>query len=356
MHKLEQLFDNLLVLEFASALAGPLVGTFMKELGARVIKIEPPNGDVSRKWRLKGEATNKAESYYYCAANGNKESRKINLKEESSQEDLSPLLEQADVIITNFSSARAMRYGLDYAALLKINSKVILANITGFGPELERPAFDVLLQAECGLMAMTGFPDRSPTRFPLPIVDILSGHQLKQAVLCALLKLAKTGQGSEVQVSLYDSTLSALTNVGSNYLMGNVVAQPSGTEHPSIAPYGDIYTTQDHQTFILAIGSDAQFTRLCQVLALPEVATSTKFRENKNRVIHRSELNRLLQRIFIEEHLSHWINLFSQMGIPGGSVKSIDTVLSEEAAQKNILAEPLPNGTISRRTRQVVFI
>ena len=354
MQHLEDLFRDLMVVEFASALAGPLAGTFLKELGAKVIKIEPPIGDVSRRWRLQNESADKKTSFYYCAANGNKASRVLDLKAQDSKSELQGLIKSADVIITNFTWDRAKTFGLTYDDLKEINPRIILANITGFGPQADKPAFDVLMQAECGFMAMTGFENQSPTRIPLPIIDILSGHQLKQAILCALLRLAKTGLGTEVQVSLFDSALSALTNVGSNYLMGNVKTKPCGSKHPSIAPYGDTYITKDGQTLILAIGSDAQFERFCEAIKLPEL--TDQFITNRERVMNRSDLNDILQRKFSEADSSYWVTLFGRSNVPGGLVKSVDEVLNDKAAQKNILEETLTDGSISRRTRQAVFI
>ena len=351
---LRPIFKDLHVVEFASALAGPLAGTFFQELGARVTKVERHSGDVTRHWRSANESEDTEHSYYYCAANGNKKSVRLNLRND--RKALAALIESADIIVTNFTKAKARELQLDHQALSQFNDHIILANVIGFLGDPDRPAFDLLLQAECGLLSFTGFKDHWPVRVPLPIVDILCAHQLKEAILCALLKRFATGEGCEIQLSLYDSILSALTHVASNYLMSGSIAKPTGTKHPNIAPYGDIFLTRDRQYLMLAIGTDEQFTRLCACMHCEPWSLDMRFASNRMRVINRAVLCEFLAEEFIKSDLTYWVQCLRDHQIPAGPIRTINQVLSSSEAAHNIISEKMPDGTISKRMRQAVFI
>jgi len=356
MHTLTTLFKDLKIIEFASALAGPQAATLFKELGAAVLKVEAPGGDVTRKWRLPTEPITSKNTFYYCSVNGQKESKQLDLKSQEDATHAKILIAEADVIITNFTNEKAAKYGLTYLHLKQIKSDIILANVTGFGGEIDRPAFDVLVQAESGLISMTGYPGQPPARIPIPIVDILAAHQLKEGILCALLKKMQTGKGCEIQVSLYDSALSALANPASNYLMGGQIAHRLGSQHASIAPYGDLYTTKDDHLIIMAIGSDRQFSRLCQAINAMYLTTDPRFVDNDARVRNRDHLSVQLSKIFAEKSKDQWTKIFLAHHIPAGCVENIGEVLSSNQAQENIVEELLDDKTICRRMRQAVFI
>ncbi len=352
---MNDIFTGINIVEFSNALAGPLVGTFFKELGADVVKIEPPHGDVSRKWKLPSESKVTPESYYYCCANGNKPTQSFDLNKARSDQRIVKWIHEADLIITNFTSERAEKYGLDYQALRRINSEIILGNITGFGLQDNRPAYDVLLQAESGLMSMMGHQGNDPIRVPIPIVDILAAHQLKEGLLCALFRKQKTGEGSEVQVSLYDSILSALANPATNYLMGNVKPKRMGSKHPSIAPYGDTYLTLDNKWVILAIGSNFQFQNLCKALRVNNLITDKRFITNDDRVTNRNDLNKVLQEVFLRKDALHWSNVFYQEKLSGTIIKDLDFVLDQPAARSMIIKEKINDQLTSMRMKQQAF-
>ena len=354
--ELEPVFSSLAVIEIASALAGPVAGTFLMELGAKVIKIEPPHGDISRTWKISTEQPAEPNSHYFCAVNGNKTCRSVNLKENEGQTEIRKLLRSADILISNFHRRQSEKFKLTYREVCAINPQIIFANVTGFGPDDHRPAFDMLMQAACGLLSITGHKDQPPARIPIPIIDVLAGHQLKEAILCALLRRNQTGEGCEIQVSLFDSAISALTNIASNYLMSGHIAQPSGTQHTGIAPYGDIFITKDGQKLIMAIGSDQQFVRLCGAMQLPEVKIDSRFRTNAQRLKHRQELVQVLQDVMIKKKLDDWMALFQAHQLPVGPIPSIDQVLSGENARRNLCQEELADGTVSKRIRQAIFV
>ena len=180
------MFKDLLVVELASVLAGPLVGSFFSELGARVIKIENPGtgGDITRKWKLSQEDPETPVSAYYASANYNKQIEYLNISDSADHEELLELVKIADLVIVNYKVDSAQRLGVDYESLKRVNENIIYASITGYGYENKRPAFDMVLQAECGLLSMTGEADRAPSKVPVAIIDILAAHHLKQAILC----------------------------------------------------------------------------------------------------------------------------------------------------------------------------
>ncbi|NND34105.1 MAG: CoA transferase [Saprospiraceae bacterium] len=355
MNTFSSLFQNLKVVEFATALAGPQTGTFLMELGADVLKIEPPNGDVSRFWKNTFESEDQPESIYYNAINGRKKTIRLDLKDLTCRTNLEAHLTDAHVIITNFTRKKAAQFKLSYQDLIKINPDIILANITGYGQEDDRPAFDILMQAECGLLSMTGHSIAEPAKVPVPIVDILASHQLRSGILCAILNKKIHGKGAEIQVSLLDSAISGLANQAGNFLMGNQIPQPMGTKHPSIAPYGDIFTTADEQRILLAIGSERQFSALCQCIAAPSICRDQRFSDNKSRVINRIALSKLLAQIIRAHPLSSWLEKFRQHQVPAGVIKTLQDVLTDNRNQHMILSEKSPANHVVRRVKNIVF-
>jgi len=274
------------VLELASVLAGPAVGTFLAELGAEVIKVENPKtgGDVTRSWKLTSEDPNADSSAYFSSVNYLKEHKFLDLKDEQQLAIVQQLANDADIIVANFRKGQAERFALDFKSVCKVNPTVIYGNITGFGPDESRPAFDVALQAETGYMFMNGQPDSEPTKMPVALIDVLAAHQLKEGILLALLNREKTGEGAMVEVSLFDAAVSALTNQASNWLMNSHIPQRIGSLHPNIAPYGEILTTADDKQIVLAIGSNVQFSALCKILDLNELIEDNRFISNQNRL------------------------------------------------------------------------
>ena len=328
--------SGLKVLELATVLAGPAVGTFLAELGAEVIKIENPKtgGDVTRSWKLSTENPNSEISAYFASVNYGKEHRFLNLKDPVQLAEVQQLARKSDIIIANFRTGQAERFGLDYNALKKYSPKLIYGNITGFGPEESRPAFDVVLQAETGYMFMNGQPESEPTKMPVALIDVLAAHQLKEAILLALLNREKSGEGAKLEVSLFDAAVSALTNQASNWLMSNHIPQRIGSLHPNIAPYGEILKSKDDKQIVLAIGSNAQFKALCDVLNLTELPEDARFETNQLRVENRAELQRQLQEKAVEQLCDELMHHFLEKNIPAGVIKNLKQVFDSEAASE----------------------
>ena len=289
------MWQSLKVVELASVLAGPLVGTFFSELGAQVLKIEnkTSGGDVTRTWRVPNEDAKKTISAYYAAANYRKKSIFLDLKNGDDYEQAMKLIASADIVIQNFKKGDAEKLGLEAKSLREKYPNLIVACITGFGEEDDRMAFDVVLQAETGFMAMNGSAESGPIKMPVALIDVLAAHHLKEAILIALLERSHTRKGKIVHVSLYDAALASLANQASAYLMEGHIPKPMGTLHPSIAPYGDMFETLDGKLFVLAVGSDKQFRLLCNILNIREEEL-IHFSNNPLRIQNRTALQNML--------------------------------------------------------------
>jgi crotonobetainyl-CoA:carnitine CoA-transferase CaiB-like acyl-CoA transferase len=352
----QELFAGLKVVELAGVLAGPAVGMFFAEMGATVLKVENPSnkGDITRGWFLDSEKK-ESQSAYYSSVNFNKEILWADLNLEN---DLSIVLDhiaEADVVIANFKPSSAKRLGLDADTLRKKFPKLIYAQISGYGMEDETPAFDVVLQAEAGFMYMNGEKGGAAVKIPIAIIDILAAHQLKEAILIALLQRGISGIGATVHVSLYNAALASLANQATNYLMGGIIPQRIGSLHPNIAPYGETFYTKDNKAIVLAIGNDKQFTALCDCLNIKDLNTDNRFNTNGVRVINRESLSVILSKGFAQFESNYLLGKLKSNNVPCGDVRNMSEVLNSENAQKLILTEMLPDGQITKRMATAVF-
>lgn len=325
-------FSNLVVIELASVLAGPFVGRFFRENGARIIKIENPNsgGDVTRTWRNSNE-NSKGLSAYYVSVNQGKEVAFLDLKSPDDRTKLLELLATADILLTNFRHGEDEKFHLKLNDLKKKFPQLIIGQIDGFGAENPRAAYDIVLQAETGYLSMTGSQNH-PAKLPVAFIDILAGHQLKTGVLMAMLSKQATGLGCIVRVSLKDAAIASLMNQASNYLMSGLIPSAIGTLHPNISPYGEYCVCSDGKSIVLAIGNNKQFEALLNVLDLNELQNDIRFSENLDRVKNRAELNILLNKAFGKMPLDYWMNKLIFHGVPAGAIKSINDVLDDPSA------------------------
>jgi len=335
------MLKDLLVIETAGVLAGPAVGTFLAELGARVVKIENPRvgGDVTRRWRLPEEDATSSVSAYFSSVNHGKEYLSLDLKTAEGRAEFDALLAKADVLLTNHMAADAEKLGLDRTRLRAINPTLIHGHIRGYADDPSRPAFDVVLQAETGYLSMTGTDRDHLAKLPVAMIDILAAHQLKEGVLLALLHRAKSGKGAYVEVALEDAALTGLINQATNWLMAGHVAKPLGTLHPNIAPYGEVFMCADGKRIVLAVGSNAQFFKLCDVLALADVKSAVDFAENPERVKNRERMAALLSPAIAGIPQQELLQRLQQAGVPAGAVNTIDIALASPAAQRMTVEE-----------------
>jgi len=333
------ILSEIKVVELASVLAGPLVGSFFAEAGAQVIKFEKPNGgDISRAWRNSGDNPSSPFSSYFASANYGKIYLQADLYSEEGRNAVIDALREADILLTNFKKGDAEKFGLTQDFLHQEFPKLIHGQITGFGEESDRTAFDMVLQAEMGFLSMTGTPENK-AKIPVAMIDILAAHQLKEGLLLALMQRQITGRGAHVTASLYDSALSALINQGSAWLMNGLLPQALGTLHPSICPYGEILVSKDKMELVLAIGNDHQFKLLCQILGDSSIADDSRYQSNPKRVENRKSLLERMNTLAKMQEGEVLFKAFIDAHLPVGRVRTLDQVFSDKEAQALVLEE-----------------
>jgi crotonobetainyl-CoA:carnitine CoA-transferase CaiB-like acyl-CoA transferase len=343
---------DVIVIDASSVLAGPSVGSFLAELGARVIKIEnkKTGGDVTRHWHTPAEEKNQLSSYY-ASVNYKKEIIQLDLEEELHT--FKSHLKQADILLTNFKTGDYKKFEIENSDLYKLNPRLIHGRIKGFHSEENRVAYDVVLQAETGFMDLNGEQEGLPCKMPVALIDVLAAHQLKEGILIALLQRSQSNRGSFVEVSLEKSALSSLVNQASYYLMTGNTPKRMGSKHPNIAPYGDIYWSADKKAFVLAIGSDTQFLKLISLFK-SEKLHSIQYQTNTSRVEHRNELNAELSVLFSDFEMCELKNHFLKLNIPFGEIKNISEVFQSANANEMIYEEEIED-TATKRVKAIAF-
>ena len=278
--------DGLLVADFSRILAGPLATMYLGDLGADVVKVEHPAGDDTRRWGPPWDPS--GEATYYQAVNRNKRSVTLDLKAPQDLKLARELARRADVLVENMRPGGMDRLGLGYDAVAETNRSLVYVSITGFGPDSDLPGYDLLIQAASGLMSVTG-PEAGPSsKTGVAIVDVVAGLHAAIATLAALHERHASGRGQKVEVNLMQSALAALVNQTSGYLGAGFVPGRLGNAHPSIAPY-ESFAAADGP-FIIAVGNDAQFRTLAEVLGRDDLADDERYATNAARVEHRTTL------------------------------------------------------------------
>lgn len=310
-------------------LAGPGVGQFFAELGANVIKVEnlKTGGDVTRTWKSSGEMTDD-RSAYFCSVNWGKRSIAIDLSKTEGQRIVHDLARKSAVVIASFKPGDAEKLHVDYKTLAANNPGLIYGQVTGYGSDNPRVGYDAIIQAEAGFMFMNGEPGGNSLKMPVALMDVLAGHQLKEAILLAMLEKTATNRGKLVEVSLIQSGLASLVNQATNWLISRKLPRKQGSAHPNIAPYGDLYKTADDKEIILAVGSDAQFKSLCAILNIPGVGVDARYKSNSLRVVNRKELNPLLQQAIRVRESSELLKTLSAANVPAGLVQNMEEAFS----------------------------
>jgi crotonobetainyl-CoA:carnitine CoA-transferase CaiB-like acyl-CoA transferase len=348
------MLSNLKIIDISTVLAGPSVGMFFAELGADVLKIEHPiHKDVTRTWKGEGENTTNI-SAYFSSVNYKKKYTSLDLLNANDLAIFFELIKEADILLSNFKSSDYTKFGIESERLKSINPRLIHGRVSGFGSESDRVAYDLILQAESGFMSMNGLSTTGPIKMPVALIDVLSAHQLKEGLLLALLTREKTGTGKEVHVSLYKTAVCSLVNQAANYLMTNKIPQRIGSLHPSIAPYGEIFSTKEGEQVTFAIGSDAQFKKLLQKLDLEEYLADTRFSTNQMRVVNREVLAKLLQPSVKNLTIKKLLDWSLINHIPCGHIKNLQEVFKDEAAQ-NLIREEEIEGVVTKRVTSIAF-
>ena len=356
------IFQNLKIVELASVLAGPAVGMFFAELGAEVIKIEnkTTGGDVTRSWQLPNEQVNIDEngisdSAYFHSVNYGKKHYFLDLQSVTDREKVYDILRGCDVVISNFKKTSAEKMGMDYETIKALTPSVIYAQIYGFDDEDETPAFDVVLQAEAGFMFMNGEKGGNAVKMPVALIDLLAAHQLKEGILVALLKRERTGEGSFVSTSLYESAVASLANQATNWLMAGHIPQRIGSEHPNIAPYGDMFYTLDNKYVVLACGTEKQWLSLCKALELEDLIEDKRFKTNALRVKNRAELHAILRGVMELYGRDELIELLKKNQIPVGAIRNMPEVFENKTAQAMILEDATLENVVTKCVKTVAF-
>jgi formyl-CoA transferase len=337
--------DGIRILDLSRVLAGPFCSQLLGDLGAAVIKIEQPDkGDDTRQW---GPPWFHGESAYFLSCNRNKKSVTINLQAEAGRELVRRLAKHCDVLVENFKVGAMAQWGLGYANLREINPRLIYCAITGYGqtgPLAPRPGYDFIIQAQGGLMSITGEPEREPCKTGVAIADIATGLYAHNAVLAALFHRERTGEGQFIDVALFDAQISWLANVAMNYLISGEPPQRYGNAHPNIVPY-QTFKTLDGR-LALGVGNDGQFQKLCEQLELPELMNEARFKTNASRVKNRDALIEILQKIFLERATAEWVEHLTAAGIPAGPINTVAQALAEPqiAAREMIVEMKHPRG------------
>lgn len=338
--------EGIKVLDLSRVLAGPLCAMTLGDLGADVWKIEnPAHGDDTRTWLppvVGGEAT------YYLSANRNKRSIAIDLKDRRGQEIVRAMALKADVLVENMKLGTLDRIGLGPDQLLALNPRLVYCSISGYGrrsPNAHLPGYDVIGQAESGLMAVTGERGGGPLKHGMAIVDIATGFNATQAILAALFARERTGGGQFIDMALLDSGIAMLANTGTGFINAGVQPPRWGNAHPTIVPY-QVFTASDGD-FVLGCGNDSQFRLLSErVLGKPELAADPRYARNRDRIANRETLIALLGATFAQQEVEHWLGLLQAAGVPAGRVRDLDAVFSSADAVERGIVRRQPHPTI----------
>jgi glutaryl-CoA transferase len=320
--------EGLKVLDLTRILAGPLCSQILGDMGAEVIKVEPPgSGDDTRTW---GPPFTGGESAYFLGVNRNKRSLTLNMAVKSGQEILAQLVKKSDVLVENFKLGTLEKWGITDGWLEENAPQVVRCSITGYGssgPDAALPGYDFILQAESGLMSICGEADGGPTKYGVAIVDVVTGLYACNSILAALAARSRTGRGQRVEVCLYDSGLAMLINVASNYLVTGKDARRFGNGHPNIVPY-TTYPTADGMVAV-AVGNDGQFARFAETVGHGKWARDARYATNPARVANREALDAAIAQALKKGKSSAWIEKLRSAGVPCGPIKSVGEALND---------------------------
>ena len=336
---------GLTVLDLTRVLSGPYCTMLAADMGARVIKIEHPvRGDDTRRW---GPPFLEGESAYYLSINRNKESVALDYTTSEGRAVLDALVARADVLVENFRPGTLDDRGLGYRDLAARYPGLIYVSISGFGhtgPRREEAGYDAMIQAEGGLMSITGTPDGEAVRLGVAIADVSAGMFAFQGMLLALIARGRTGRGQHVDISLLDSVTSLLTYQAGRYFATGTSPTRLGNRHAAIVPYNTFATADG--VLVLAVGNDDQFQRFCRVAGLPAAATDPRFTTNEGRVKHHDALNPMVVNALTSDTAARWTARLREAGVPCGAVRSVGEALSDPQTLARLMVETVHHPTI----------
>ena len=322
---------GLKVVELARILAGPWAGQILADLGARVTKVEAPEGDDTRRWgppfiERDGERT----AAYFHATNRGKQSVIADFRTPEGQQKVRDLVKGADVLIENFKVGGLAKYGLDYASLSVLNPGLVYCSVTGFGqtgPYAHRAGYDYIIQGMSGLMSVTGEPGGQPQKVGVAVVDIFTGIYSAVGILAALNQRQHTGRGQHVDMALFDVATAVMANQAMNFLATGNAPQRLGNAHPNLVPYA-VFDCADGW-IIIATGNDAQYRRLCAVLGLPALADAPQYLTNADRIAHREGLSAALGAVTVTWKRDDLLAALEAQGVPAGPINDMADVFAD---------------------------
>jgi formyl-CoA transferase/CoA:oxalate CoA-transferase len=337
--------DGLLVVDLTRVLSGPYCTMLLADMGARVIKIEQPGrGDDTRGW---GPPFVGEESAYFLSINRNKESLTLDLKKPGASRILERLLDRADVLVENFRPGAMMRLGFGYDSVSARWPRLVYCSISGFGqtgPRRDQPGYDAVIQAEAGLMSITGESDGPPLRLGVAIADIVTGMFASQGIAMALLARVRSGRGQLVDIGMLDSTAALLSYQAANYFATGRAPERLGNRHPTIVPY-ETFEAADG-AFVLAVGNDDLWRRFCRVIELPDLADDVRFVTNRARVRHYDELKPLLDGCLRSRPTADWIASLTAEGVPCGAVRDVAEALTDPQLAAREMIQAVEHATL----------
>jgi crotonobetainyl-CoA:carnitine CoA-transferase CaiB-like acyl-CoA transferase len=345
--------EHIRVLELSRVLAGPWAAQTLADLGASVIKVEKPGvGDDTRTYAPPYAATSdggqSSESAYFLSTNRGKRSVTIDFIHPEGQRLVQALAAKSDVVIENFKVGGLAKYGLDYPSLKPLNPSLVYCSITGFGqtgPYRHKPGYDFMIQGIGGLMSITGEPDQHPGGGPMKVgvavADVFTGLYATIAILGALSHRDRTGAGQHIDLALLDTQVAVLANQAMNYLVTGVAPQRLGNAHPNIVPYQVFAASDGH--IIVAVGNENQYTRLCEVIGRPDLASDERFATNAARVNNRNELIAALREISLTRTMRQWLDALERAGVPCGPINTVADVFADPQIQARGMRLDLPH-------------
>lgn len=355
--------SHIRILDLGRIMAAPWATQILADLGADVIKIERPGaGDDTRAWGppfLQGEdGTPTREAGYYLSVNRGKRSVTIDIARPEGQALVRDLAQRCDVVVENFKAGALAKYGLDAASLRAIKPSLICCSVTGFGqdgPRRDQAAYDFMIQAMGGLMSLTGERDGAPQKVGVPIVDLMTGMYAAVAILAAVAKREKTGQGETIDLAMLDVASGILANQAMNWLVGGPqggkVPHRAGNRHPNIQPQ-DVFPAADGH-IVLAVGNDGQFAKLCEAIGRPDWAADPRFVKNADRVRNEAALTPMLAERFRDFTRAELTALLDAAGVPCGPINAVPDVFADPQVQHRQMLRHLPH-PVAGRVPQVV--
>jgi len=332
------------ILDFTRAMTGPFCTQLLGDMGAQVIKVEMPDGgDETRRW---GPFWN-GHSCYYLSANRNKRSIAIDLKQAEGREIAVALAGRSDVLMENFRPGIIDRLGLGYESLAERNPGLVYCSVSGFGqdgPRAQEPAYDVMMQGFAGLMGLTGFADGPPVRAGLPVADLTAAVIAAFGIVTALFRRAEDGRGQKIETSLLEGQVSWLSYYLVGYLANGEVMRGMGSAHHSLTPYKAYRGADDY--FVLAVGNDVLWRRLCEAIEAPELAADPRFTTNRERLANREALDEILEPIFQRRPAAEWIARISAAGVPCGPINTLDRIVADPQVRHMELVQAVPHPEI----------